>query len=200
MRRLLGYLLVISILLAACGKGGGATDLSQAKPGEKVILSESVQMDGFPASVIPYGAESALAFSDLELSRDGDTIHGKVSYTRQGQGDFTLVVYLSMADQLLIGYLDPEATLALALPSGTVLFGADGFQNTGDQAGTIEFSLAAKAFNGYNVSGQNGTAYIFSVPGTVNAHSFLPGDQTDPQSFQANSNVRQGEFGFQANA
>lgn len=192
MRHLLVFLMVVALSLAACGKSDGVPDLSAATPGEEVTLSE-LSLD-FPQSVVPYGTEPALAFTDLELTQKGDTIHGKVNFTRQGQDDFTLVVYLNMSDEVLIGYLDAEQNLILHLPGGTVLFGVQGYQLSASETGTIEFSLTAKVFGGFNVTGGKGTAYVFSVPGTVNPRSTLPGDQTDPETYQANSNLLEMEF------
>lgn len=194
MKQLLAFLMMITLLLAACDKGDQAPDLSQAKPGEKITLSEDVRLEGVPYSVVPYGSQPALAFTDLKLSRDGDTIQGKANFTRQGQDDFTLVVYLSMADELLITYLDSESNLTMNLPGGMGLFGANGYELSGDETGAIEFWLTAKVFNGYDVTGKKGTVYFFAVPGTVNSRSSLPADQTDPNTYQASSNVLERGF------
>jgi len=101
----------------ATAESGGATDLSQATPGAKVTLGQ-IDFKGIPQSVVPYGAKPALAFTDLELTKSGDMIRGKANFTRQGQGDFVLVVYLNMSDELLIGYLDADTNLTLNLPRG----------------------------------------------------------------------------------
>jgi hypothetical protein len=196
MNRLLVFLTVMALLLASCGKNEAASAFSQAVPGEQVILTETRGFDVLPYSVVPYGREPALALSDLELTQEGGTIDGKVSFARQGQGDFTLVLYLSMPDELLIGYLDTEEDLTLHLPEGTVLFGMGGYELSGEKTGTLEFSLTAKVYNGYSVIGQSGTAYVFAVPGSVNPQSMLPGDQTDPKAYQANSNVIKAGFDF----
>jgi hypothetical protein len=183
------------MLPTASDESGGATDLSQATPGAKVAMGQ-MDVKGIPQSVVPYGAKPALVFTDLELTKTGDTIHGKVNFTRQGQDDFTLVAYLNMSDELLIGYSDVERNLNLHLPEGTALFGIQGYKLSGEKTGSIEFSLTGKVFNGYNVSGKKGTAYVFAVPGTVNPRSTLPGDQTDPETYQANSNVLEKGFSF----
>lgn len=196
MKRQAVFLMVVIMLLTGCGRTEGTPDFSQAMPGEKVILSEHVYTEVVPTSAVPYGTKPALAFTDLELSRDGDNLHGKASFARQGQDDFTLVVYLSMPHEVLIGYIDAEKRLILNLPDGTVLLGTQSYNLSGDKTGTIEFSLIAKTFNGYDVSGQQGTAYLFAVPGTVNPRSTLPGDQTDPQTYHANSNVLKADFQF----
>jgi len=188
MKQLVVFLTVVALSLAACGKSDGVPDLSKATPGEEVTLSE-LSLDFFPQSVVPYGTEPALAFTDLELTQKGDFIYGKVNFTRQGQNDFTLVVYLDMSDELLIGYLDAEQNLILNLPGRTGLVGTQGYQFSGNETGSIEFSLTAKVFGGFNVTGGKGTAYVFSVPGTVNS-------QTDPGTYQANSNLIEMEFDF----
>jgi len=179
----------------AAGESGGATDLSQATPGAKVTIGQ-LDFKGIPQSVVPYGAKPALVLADLELTKAGDIIHGKVSFTGQGQDDFTLVAYLNMSDEVLVGYSDVKRNLNLHLPGGTVLFGTQGYKLSGEKTGSIEFSLTGKVFNGYNVSGKKGTAYVFAVPGTVNPRSTLPGDQTDPETYQANSNVIEKDFKF----
>jgi hypothetical protein len=194
MKQLVVFLTLVALLLAACGKSDSVPDLSQAMPGEEVTLSEQ-SLDFVPQSVVPYGTEPALSFTDLELTQQGDTIQGKVNFSRQGQDDFTLVVYLNMSDELLVGYLDAEQNLILHLPGGTVLFGVQGYQLS-SETGSIEFSLTAKVFGGFNVTGGKGTAFVFSVPGTVNPRSTLPGDQTDPETYQANSNLLEMEFDF----
>lgn len=196
MNRPLAFLTVTALLLAGCGGNEATSALSQAVPGEQVILTETLGFDVLPYSVVPYGREPALALSDLELIQEGGTINGKVSFARQGQGDFTLVLYLSMPDELLIGYLDIEKELTLHLPDGTVLFGMGGYKLAGEETGTLEFSLQAKVYNGFSVVGQSGTAYIFAVPGSINPRSTLPGDQTDPKTYQASSNVVKKDFGF----
>ncbi len=179
----------------AANESGGAADLSKATPGAKVTMGK-LDFKGIPQSVVPYGAKPALTFTDLELTKTGDTIRGKVNFTRQGQDDFTLVAFLNMSDELLIGYSDMEKNLNLHLPEGTVLFGTQAYKLSGEKTGSVEFSLTGKVFNGYNVSGKKGTAYVFAVPGTVNPRSTLPGDQTDPETYQANSNVLEKDFGF----
>ncbi len=220
MKRLLVFLTMLALLLTGCGSheatsvSSQATPgreviptetpgvheptsvFSQATPGEEVILTETLGFDTLPYAVVPYGREPALALSDLELAQEGDTINGKVSFVRQGQGDFTLVLYFNMPDELLIGYLDTEKELTLHLPDGTVLFGMGGYELSGEETGTLEFSLTAKVYNGYSVIGQSGTAYVFAVPGSVNPRSTLPGDQTDPKTYQANSNVVEADFDF----
>jgi hypothetical protein len=195
MKRILVPLTVMALLWVACSSGGAISDLSQAKPGKKMTMSQ-VDFKGIPQSVIPYGSKPTLAFTDLELTRNGDTINGKVNFTRQGQGDFVLVVHLSMQDEILVGYSDPERNLNLNLPGGTALFGIQGYKLSGEKTGRIEFSLTGKVFNGYDVRGKAGTAYVFAVPGTVNPQSLLPGDQTDPETYQANSNVLEKGFKF----
>jgi hypothetical protein len=195
MKRILVPFIVMALLWVACSWGGGASDLSQAKPGKRLTMSQ-VGFKGIPQSVVPYGAKPALAFTDLELTRNGDTINGKVNFTRQDQGDFVLVAYLSMQDELLIGYSDPKKNLNLNLPGGTALFGLRGYELSGGKMGSIEFSLTGRVFNGYDVRGKEGTAYIFAVPGTVNPQSTLPGDQTDPETYQASSNVLEKGFKF----
>jgi hypothetical protein len=195
MKRILVPFAVMALLWVACSWGGGISDLSRATPGAKVTMGQ-IDVKGIPQSVVPYGAKPALVFTDLELTKTGDIIHGKVSFTRQDQGDFVLVAYLSMPDELLIGYSDPKRNLNLNLPGGTALFGIQGYKLSGEKTGSIEFSLTGKVFNGYNVSGKKGTAYVFAVPGTVNPRSTLPGDQTDPETYQANSNVVETDFKF----
>jgi|GEM_PF-6303843 len=195
MKRLLVFSMVVAVLLAACGTSGSAPDLSNAAPGEKVTLSD-LSTDFVPQAVVSYGTEPDLAFSSLELTRKGDNIQGRVDFIRQGQGDFTLVVYLTMADEVLIGYLDAGQKLTLNLPGGGVAFGVEGYELSGNDTGSIEFSVPAKIYGGFDVTGEKGTAFVFAVPGTVNPRSTLPGDQTDPDTYQANSNLLEMKFNF----
>jgi len=189
-------LTLMVLLLVGCGKTANVPDLSAVKPGEKVTLSEGLGADVIPQFVVPYGRSPALAFSNLEFTEQEGTIRGKVDFVRKGQDDFTLVAYLNMPDELLVGYLGAESNLNIHLPSGTVLFGSSGYRLAGEETGSIEFSLSGKSFNGYNVSGEKGTVYVFAVPGTVNPRSTLPGDQQDIETYQANSNVLTKEFRF----
>jgi hypothetical protein len=187
--------LVAMVLLTACG-GGGGSDLSQAAPGDEIILSEGVRLEGLPHAVVPYGTAPALALRNLELERAGNALRGKVDYTRKGQKDFTLVVYCSAPKQLLVGYLDPEANLTLILPRGGVLFGTQGYQLSGGESGSIEFELSYRQAGMYSLAGSKATVSVFAVPGKVHPSSILPGEQVDPASFQANSNVLQSEVDF----
>jgi hypothetical protein len=182
------------VLLAACG-GGEASDLSQAAPGDKIVLSESVRLDGLPYAVIPYDTTPALALTSLQLEKAGDWLQGKVEYTRKGQDDFALVIHCTAPEQLLIGYLDPDTNLTLSLPSGGVLFGTRGYKLSGGESGTIEFALQYRQTGMYSLAGKT-TVSVFAVPGTVNPRSILPGEQTDPAVFQSNSNVLQSEVDF----
>ena len=195
MKRLLVFSVAVAVLLAACGTSDSAPDLSNAAPGEKVTLSD-LSTDFVPQAVVPYGAEPDLVFTGLDLTRKGDNIQGAVDFTRQGQDDFTLVVYLTMADEVLIGYLDAGQKLTLNLPGGGVAFGVEGYELSGNDTGSIEFSVPAKVYGGFDVSGEKGTAFVFAVPGTVNPRSTLPGEQTDPETYQANSNVIEIGFSF----
>ena len=196
MRRLLVLVSVMAFLVGACTTSDGKqkTDLSKARPGDKVTLSETLQFDTIPNAVIPYGAKPALQFSDLLLTPNGDSIDGRVNFTRNGQDDFVLVAVLSIENEMLFGYFDPDTDLNLHLPSGMVLFGIRGYEISGPDQGTIQFSLTGRIFNGYSVFGENGTAYVFAVPGKVNPSSALPGDQIDAETFQANSNVLETPF------
>lgn len=187
--------LVLIVSFAACG-GGGSSDLSQAQPGDEIILSEDVRLTGLPYAAIPYGATPALAFSNLQLEKDGDSLRGQMAYTRTGQDDFTLVVYCSAPKQLLVGYLDPELNLTLSLPSGAVLFGTQGYKLSGRESGSIEFAISYRQSGMYSLAGNKATVSVFAVPGTVNPRSTLPGDQVDPAVFQSNSNVLQQEMDF----
>jgi hypothetical protein len=67
LKRLLVLVSVIAFLVEACTTSGGKekTNLANAKPGDKVSLSETLQFDTVPNSVIPYGAKPALQFSNL---------------------------------------------------------------------------------------------------------------------------------------
>lgn len=220
MKRFLVLVTMLALLLAGCGGSEptsvlseatpgeeviptetssvqeAAPDFSQATPGEEVLLTETLGFDVVPYAVVPYGRKPALALSSLELTQVGDRIDGRVSFAGQGQDDFTLVLYLSMPDELLVGYLDAEKNLTLHLPDGMVLFGTRGYELSGDNMGTLEFSLTAKVYSGYSVIGDSGTAYAFAVPGSVNPQSILPGDQNDPKTYQASSNVVEQDFDF----
>ncbi len=166
--------------------------------GDKVTLSETLQFDTIPDSVIPAGAEPALQFSNLLLTPNGDFVDGTVDFTRNGQDDFVLVVALSMENDILFGYFDSDTSFHLHLPSGMVLLGSMGYEISGEDQGTIEFSLTGRVFNGYSVFGASGTAYVFAVPGQVSPSSALPGDQADPETFHANSNVLEAPFDFKS--
>jgi hypothetical protein len=184
---LLGLVIITSL---ACGLGSKqATDLSNTKPGEKVVLSETVASDMIPGLVIPYGSEPAIQLSNLHLTKGGDFIHGEVDFTRSNQDDFVLVAVLSLDKEILFAYFDPETDLNIHLPSGTVLFGTRGCEITGTGNGKIEFALTGKIFNGYSVFGEKMTVFVFAVPGKVNPKSTLQGDQSNHEAFLANSNV-----------
>jgi hypothetical protein len=195
MRKAFTLLTVLGLLLAACG-GSTGSDLSQATPGDEITLSESVRLEGLPHGVAPYGTTPAFALSDLQLEKSGDSLRGKVGYSRAGQGDFTLVIYCAAEKQLLVGYLDLERNLTLVLPKGTVLFGTRGYELSGGETGSIEFALSYRQSGLYSLAGDKATVSVFTVPGQVNPRSTLPGEQTDPKVFQANSNVLQGEVDF----
>ncbi len=194
---LLGLMIITSLacsLSSDLGRNGQDTDLSSAKPGDKVILSETVNSDIIPGSVIPYGSKPALQFSNLHLTGSGDFVNGEVDFTRSNQDDFVLVAVLSLDKEILFGYFDPDSNLNLHLPSGTALFGTRGCEITGTDNGKIKFALTGKVFNGYSVFGEKGTAFVFAVPGNVNPRSTLPGDQSDLETFLANSNVLETEL------
>ncbi len=191
-----GVRLVCMILclvpLMACG-GAGGSDQVPAGPGEPIRLSERVQSEVVPQAVVPYGGGPGITLADLQLENRSGTIYGRLSYTEHQEGEFTLVVYCSTPERLLVEYLDPEQHLTLALPHGTVLFGLDGYEKAG---GTIEFSVPLRMVNVYNITGQSGKVHLFTVAGKVNPRSTLPGDQRDPAAFQANSNVLETGFDF----
>jgi hypothetical protein len=192
---LLGLMIVTSACSFNFGRGGArATDLSSAKPGDKVILSETVNLDIIPSSVIPYGSKPAIQFSNLQLTKGGDFVQGEVDFTRNNRGDFVLVAVLSLDKEILFAYFDPDTDLNVHLPSGTVLFGIRGCEISGADSGKIEFALTGRIFNGYSVFGEKATAFVFAVPGKVNPQSALPGDQRDPETFLANSNVLEVEL------
>ncbi len=196
MRQALVPMALIVVLLASCTNSSAGPDLSQAKPGQPVTLSENVPGNIIPLAVIPYGREPAFALSALELTHKGSSVIGKMDFTRNQQEDFTLVVYLSMSDRMLVAYFDAEKHLLVLPATGDVLFGLSGYTLSGDKTGTIKFSLADQTYSVYSLQGKRGTAYVFCVPGKVNPRSALPGDQADIKTFQANSNVLTQEFSF----
>ena len=162
--------------------------------GDKVVLSETVASGTFPGSVIPYGSEPAIQFSNLRLTKDGDFISGEVGFTRSNPGDFVLVAVVSLEEEMLYAYFDPDANLTIHLPTGTGSFGIDGYEIAGTDSGNIKFALTGRAFNRYSVFGEEATAFLFAVAGEVNPRSALPGDQSDPETFLANSNVLETEL------
>ena len=196
MKRLLIGLAITTLLVGACDQSAAVPDSFQAGPGERVTLSETLHFDAIPQFAVPYGSGSDLTLRNLELTERDGTISGKVDFDRTSQVGFTLVVYLSMADELLVGYLDQDADLTIDLPGGTVLFGISGYELTGDESGSLQFSLNARVFNGYDVADAQGTVYVFAVPGEVHPQGTLPGDQTDVTTYQANSNILVDEFDF----
>jgi len=109
-----------------------------------------------------------------------------------------LVVCLGTSEQILFHYLDAKSDLAVQLPSGMVSFSltSAGYRQVGNPAGTISFSFDDSVTQVYDMRGQNGMAYVFAVPGAVDMHSYLPGDQRDTKVFQASSNVVSKDFFF----
>jgi hypothetical protein len=194
MKRLLVLVVATALLAGACSGSDGKktdkkTDLSNAKPGDKVTLSETLQFDTVPNAVIPYATQPALEFSNLQLTPDGDYVSGKADFVRSGQDEFALVAVLSLKNEILFEYFSPDINLTLHLPSGTVLFGTQGYEMTGTDQGTIQFSVSGRIYSGYNIFEPDVTAYLFAVPGQVYSNSVLPGDQTVTDAFLANSNV-----------
>lgn len=183
-------------LLAACGNGAESASPAQEAQPEEIVLSQSTAIEAIPQSVKPYARGEAVRLADLTLKKKGDQILGQASYTLAQEGDFTLVVYASTPEQLLVVYLDQEMALTLVFPKGTVLFGMGGYELTGGDTGTLEFSFAAKTSGAYDVTGEKATVSIFAVPGTVNPRSTLPGDQENPAVYEANSNVLQVDSRF----
>ena len=181
----------ILILMTACltASKNAAPDLSNVAPGEKVVVSQAVLLKGFPNAVIPNSTKPAIRFSNLKLSKNGDFIDGDADFVRVDQQDFVIIAILSAEKEMLYGYFDPDTNLTFHLPSGTVLLGIQGGKVTSAAQGSIHFSLNGKVWNGYDFFGESGDAYLFSVPGSVNPRSSLPGDQSDINTFQANSNV-----------
>ena len=183
-------------LLAACRNGTESASPAQEAQPEEIVLSQNTAVEAIPQSVKPYARGEAVQLADLTLKKKGDQILGQASYTLAQEGDFTLVVYASTPEQLLVVYLDREMALTLAFPKGAVLFGMGGYELTGADTGTLEFSFAAQTSGAYDVAGEKATVSVFTVPGTVNPRSTLPGDQENPAAYEANSNVLQIDFRF----
>jgi hypothetical protein len=199
MKRLLPLLTLLSLFAISCNFvtsrfSPASSSYNNSSPGEPVTLSQTQQSDALPNTVIPYGAGSEVTLSNLRISNDGSTIQGKVDFTRKGAENFLLAVVLRMPKDVLVGYYDPDTNLSIHLPSGTVLFGIDGWKYAGTNQGTISFSMNGNVFQGYNVIGEQGTAYAFTVPGQVNPQTAVQGDLTDKTAFQANSNVVEARF------
>ncbi|MBN2117731.1 MAG: hypothetical protein JW730_14240 [Anaerolineales bacterium] len=117
-----------------------------------------------------------------------------MDFTRIHRQDFVLIAVLSLDKEILFGYFDPDSNFNLHLPSGVVLFGITGCKITGTDHGKIEFALTGKVLNGYSVFGEKATAFVFAVPGQVNPQSILPSNQSDLETFLANSNVLETEL------
>ena len=180
--------------------GGGATQPTPAAPGEAIILSEDLQFEGIPQAVIPYGDGQSVTLAHLQLTQDDDRITGEVHYTRNQPGEFILVVYATMPGQLLITYFDPTQYQIFATPegpSGNALFGTSGYElQGGADEGTIEFSFPSYAHGVYDITGMEGRVFAFCVQGEIDFYHALPGDQQDPTTFQASSNVIAIDMGF----
>ena len=182
--------IVVSPANSALAQSGVQNTKVAATSRERLTLSESVRIEGIPAFVRPYAAGTTVTLKNLRLIREGSSVTGKAEYSlRDEKQQFSLVIYCSLPKRVLVSYKDAEKDLTLALPSGDTAFNLSGYRLSEGKAGTIEFSIITRMSGVYDITDLVGTVFVFTVPGTVNPRSSLPGDQKDSTTFDANSNV-----------
>ncbi|MBN1770436.1 MAG: hypothetical protein JXB32_04175 [Deltaproteobacteria bacterium] len=187
----------VTILSAGCSKHSPQDDLAQAKAGPPVKLGPIAPGYRLPQSVVPFGRTPAFLLSNLQLTKVEGRLKGSVSFTRHGQEDFVLVLYLVGATKQLVSYWDNTVRLTFFLPDGIPLMTtSEPYAVPAGTQGKLEFEQDLEVASVYDLSGQTGEAFVFTVPGKVDVHGTLPGDQEDATTFQADSNVLQQPFAF----
>jgi hypothetical protein len=180
-----------SIPLPKLGSGGGAGPLPTG-PGEEITLSNSLQIEGIPQSVIPYGGGQSVTLTDLKLKKSDSGISGDVQFTSNQKEEFALIVYITMPKRLLVVYFDSKANEAYTTPAApdgsNVLFTVPGYElKGGGNEGTIHFYVISRAYGMYDITGQKGKVYVFCVK---------PKEAQSQGAFQAISNVIEVDMDF----
>lgn len=192
MKKVEGNLLVlflglILLFATACGES------SPTGPGEKIVVSENLKIKGVPKAVIPYGEGLDITLSNLKFYNGNFTL----KYKNRGEEDFTFIFYFKKEKSLVIIYLDTERRVIIN-SNGKVGFNLEGYneKDVKNKSGQFKINIPSNIYGIYDLYGKNISCYIFAVKGSVNPSSVRPGNQKDPDSFLALSNVLTTEVSY----
>ena len=124
-----------------------------------------VKVEGIPNTVVQ--VEDKLDLCGLSVTRKDSKIEVSVQYSGNFLQEYAIVSYFNLSEIVIVMDIDHEGRF-IAYSPNIALIPPEGFKKGGNNKGKIEFTLDAEwpamfGRKGYNLSGQNGTVFVFAV-------------------------------------
>ncbi len=172
----------------------------------KVVLTKSKALSRkIPTAVVPNDDGSTIKLSNLSVEEKFGRAKATVDFKNASMGsDFTLVVFISTGEDMVVCYFDPENSFYISNQSDEWTQRFDPGFRFSTKRDKISFYIPRKvAIPGklgmktvYDISGKKTKIMVFSVSGHMKFMSAMPGNQKDKTTFHSNSNLCRGTYTF----